>query len=96
MKASRGTGPNDKPNGDDTMFHLLIERPLLRHSHPTLRERRTVRCTLTHLPTGRQWFYATRKAALAARAALTAAVAAGTAIEPLPWGAAIPAVARAA
>jgi hypothetical protein len=60
------------------MFHLLIERPLLRYSHATLRERRTVRCTLTHLPTGRQWFYATRKAAMAARSALTAAVAAGT------------------
>jgi len=60
------------------MFHLLVERPLLRYSHPTLRERRTLRCTLTHLPTGRRWVYATRKAAMAARSALTAAVAAGT------------------
>jgi hypothetical protein len=60
------------------MFHLLVERPLLRYSYATLRERRTVRCTLTHLPTGRRWYYATRKAAMAARSAMTAAVAAGT------------------
>ena len=60
------------------MFHLLVERPLLRYSHATLRERRTVRCTLTHIPTGRRWYFATRKAALAARSAMTEAVAAGT------------------
>mgnify|MGYP006267334597 CR=1 FL=1 len=60
------------------MFHMLIERPLLRYSHASLRERRTVRVTLTHIPTGRRWYFATRKAALAARSAMTAAVEAGT------------------
>jgi len=60
------------------MFYMVIERPLLRYSHPTLRERRTVRVTVTHLPTGRRFVYNTRKAALAALRAMQEAIAAGT------------------
>jgi len=61
------------------MFYMVIERPLLRYSHPTLRERRTVRVTVTHLPTGRRFVYNTRKAALAALRAMQEAIAAADA-----------------
>ena len=60
------------------MFYMVIERPLLRYSHPTLRERRTVRVTVTHLPTGRRFVYNTRKAGFAALRAMQEAIAAGT------------------
>lgn len=60
------------------MFHMRIDRPLLRYSHATLKEQRTVRVTLTHLPTGRQFHYKNRKAAFAGLRAMTEALAAGT------------------
>jgi hypothetical protein len=60
------------------MFYMVIERPLLRYSHPTLCERRTVRVTVTHLPTGRRFVYNTRKAGFAALRAMQEAIAAGT------------------
>jgi len=67
------------------MFHLSISRPLLRYSHPTRRERQTMRAVLTHLPTGRKWFFDSRRAGIRAMQAMTAAVAEGrlTVLEPV-------------
>ena len=59
------------------MFHLAISRPLLRYSHATLREQRTLRCVLTHLPTNRTWMFNSRRSAIAAMSAMTAALAEG-------------------
>jgi hypothetical protein len=60
------------------MFYVSIERPLHRYSHATLKERRTVRVTLTHLPTGRRFVYKTKREGFAALRAMQAAMAAGT------------------
>jgi hypothetical protein len=59
------------------MFHLSVRYASLNYSHPTRRELRRRVATLTHMPTGRRWAFNSRRAALAARAALTEAVSEG-------------------
>jgi len=54
------------------MFMLSIYYPRLRYSQPRRAEMRKA-SVLTHLPTGRQWRFPSKKAGMEALAAFTAA-----------------------